>query len=353
MKVLLVRRNWAHHSNKSGYDYLFNFLNDSYFKAIFLSYKKNYFAEALHKLLQPFCKVLKNDYRVDWFFKELKIAIQIILYKPDIVHFNHFDQKQILLSKKYFQKKTKFVGTCHYPVSFFKMKYFSAQDFSHANTLICLDKYSASWFADKVKNSVYIPHAVETNYFVPDYSKKEKNFKCFFAGRFIRDWDNLYNIITLCNKKKLPVQFHILHPKILNPLNDWYKMIGLLSYENVHYYEYVSDEAFLHFYQSSDVLLMPLFDSTANNVILEAMSCGLPIITNKTSGIVSYLDENIAYLHEPNDVENMVHSIEYLLNNPDKKNEMGKLAREKTITNFSIEVVANQLKNLYKQVQQQ
>jgi glycosyltransferase involved in cell wall biosynthesis len=350
MKVLFIRRKWEHHAAKSGYDYLFNSFNDSQYISLYLSYKKNYFAEGMQKLLSPFWKALKKGYRFDSFLKELKIVLHILWYKPTIVHFVHFDEKQYILSKKWLQKKVKFVGTCHHPVSFFKLGFYQPQNLAHAHTVIFLDNYTQNWFSNKLAKTVCIPHAVATDYFVPDNTKKEKVFQCFFAGRFIRDWDNLYNIITLCNKKNLPIQFQIVHPKILSPLNDWYKMIGLLSYQNVHFAEYVSDEAFLHFYQSSDVLLMPLFDSTANNVILEAMSCGLPVITNKTSGIVSYLDESIAFLHEQNDVEGMVNSIEVLLNNPTKKVEMGKLAREKAIAQLSVEVVSQQLKNLYSKV---
>jgi glycosyltransferase involved in cell wall biosynthesis len=351
MKILLVRRNWPHHSKNSGYDHAFSYLEGKEYKHVFLNYKKNYFNEGCHKVLQWIWPALRKGYRFDWFMKEVKVAWQILVYRPDVVHFNHFEVEQKLLQRKFFLRRTKYIGTCHFPYSFFKMGLYRTKDIRHAAVNILLDEYSSRKLSPEL-NTVYIPHAVDTDYFQPDPQKKGGVFKCFFTGRFIRDWDALFDVVRLSNLGGLPVEFHIIHPKIVYPHNDWYQMIGLLGYENVHYYERVSDEELKAMYQGCDVLLMPLFDSSANNVVLEAMACGLPVITNRTKGIESYISDDIAFLHPLKDSQGMVESIRRLLENPGEKARAGRLAREKAEKMYSIPAVLEQLKQLYHSVAQ-
>jgi len=349
MKVLLVRRNWPHHAASSGYDVAFNSLQGNEYRHVRLNYNKNYFNEGCHKILSIFWPALRKGYRFDWFMKELKVAWQILVFRPQVVHFNHFEVEQPLLSKRFFLKRTKYIGTCHFPYSFFKMGLYKTKDIRHASVNILLDKHSAACLATEL-NTVYIPHAVDTAYFSPDYTKKQSPFKCLFTGRFIRDWDAIFEVVRVSHEQKLPVEFHIIHPPVLNPPNDWYQMIGLLSYENVHYYNRVTDEKLQELYQSCDALLMPMFDSSANNVVLESMACGLPVITNRTKGIESYLDDTIAFLHPLKDINGMVESIRFLIGNPEKKIEMGKKARKRVEEEFSIPVVTGQLSDLYKKL---
>lgn len=52
----------------------------------------------------------------------------------------------------------------------------------------------------------------------------------------------------------------------------------------------LSDEDFLREYQEADVLAMPMLDSAANDVILESMACGTPVMVNRVGGVPEYVD---------------------------------------------------------------
>ena len=52
----------------------------------------------------------------------------------------------------------------------------------------------------------------------------------------------------------------------------------------------LSDEEFLREYQQADVLTMPMLDSAANDVILESMACGTPVMVNRVGGVPEYVD---------------------------------------------------------------
>lgn len=350
MKVLIVRRKWPHHAKFSGYDGTFNLFTGKGYLHLLLSYKKNYFAEGLQKILQPFSKTLQNGYTIDLFFKELRIGFKIIRWKPDVVHITFFEEKYKILRNPFFTKRTKFVGTCHLPVSIFKLGSHKVQWMNFAKRLILLDENSCNWMS-KYLSATFIPHPVNTLFFTALPNKPINNpLKCLFAGRFLRDWDTVCKVVRLCNIENLPVEFHILHPPITEPHNDWYEMLGILSYPNVNYYKYVSDDKLKELYQTSDILLSPMYDSTANNVVLEVMACGTPAIITRTPGIVSYVDESCSIIHEQKDDEGIVKSIRDLISNPDKLKLMSRNAQVKVKTNFTQQKVNEQLIQLYKEI---
>ena len=50
----------------------------------------------------------------------------------------------------------------------------------------------------------------------------------------------------------------------------------------------VSDEKLRDFYQKSYLLLMPMESCSANNSLVEALACGLPVVTTAIGGIEDY-----------------------------------------------------------------
>ena len=58
----------------------------------------------------------------------------------------------------------------------------------------------------------------------------------------------------------------------------------------------LSDGEFLREYQQADVLAMPMLDSAANDVILESMACGTPVMINRVGGVPEYVDPACNFL---------------------------------------------------------
>ena len=53
----------------------------------------------------------------------------------------------------------------------------------------------------------------------------------------------------------------------------------------------LSDAEMLEEYQQADLLCMPMLDSAANDVLLESMACGTPVMTNRVGGVPEYVAE--------------------------------------------------------------
>ncbi|XP_010553086.1 PREDICTED: sulfoquinovosyl transferase SQD2-like [Tarenaya hassleriana] len=85
-------------------------------------------------------------------------------------------------------------------------------------------------------------------------------------------------------------------------------------------------------YASGDVFVMPSESETLGLVVLEAMSSGLPVVAARAGGIPDIIPEEqegkTGFLFNPGDVEDCVSKLKALLDEPEKREIVGKAARE-------------------------
>ena len=67
----------------------------------------------------------------------------------------------------------------------------------------------------------------------------------------------------------------------------------------------LNDAEFLEAYQGCSCLLQTVENATANNVILEAMACGKPVVAESVGGIPEYVDASCGILVERGDAEGL------------------------------------------------
>ena len=109
-----------------------------------------------------------------------------------------------------------------------------------------------------------------------------------------------------------------------------------------------SDEQLSYIYSAANVLLLPSFEDNLPNLMLEAMSCGTPVIAFKTGGMRDLIsDEKTGKLVTPGDVEGLSDAISDCLLNPDKYEKMGFEARLRIEQEFTLKHQANRYLELY------
>lgn len=95
---------------------------------------------------------------------------------------------------------------------------------------------------------------------------------------------------------------------------------------------FVHNDLLGNYYSAADIAILPsIWEEPAGLTIVEAMYCGLPIITTYSGGIPEYTDENCAILVEKNKdiIENIAEAMKLLYSNSKLRNDMGRNAYKK------------------------
>ena len=84
-----------------------------------------------------------------------------------------------------------------------------------------------------------------------------------------------------------------------------------------------------YYLSSADIFVLPTHIEGSCNAVLEAMACGLPIVTAKGPHMDDIVDDSVAIRVDPTDVQAIRSAILKLKNNPDLRQRMSKACLEK------------------------
>lgn len=105
----------------------------------------------------------------------------------------------------------------------------------------------------------------------------------------------------------------------------------------------------LPFYQMADALLLPTLYDPFPNVVLEALSCGLPVITSTSCGGAEFIENGInGFVCDALDISALTDAI-IIISKQVTWHEMSTAARE-TILPYTPQHLSNELISLYKRI---
>ncbi|MDP7033144.1 MAG: glycosyltransferase family 4 protein [Planctomycetota bacterium] len=102
-------------------------------------------------------------------------------------------------------------------------------------------------------------------------------------------------------------------------------------------------------YAAGDAFVLPTLHDPFANVCLEAMACGLPVITTRTNGASEIIEPGASgeILSDPLDIEALRRAIASVLGDPEKTRRMGDRAAS-TVASFTPEANARQNVDIYR-----
>jgi len=263
---------------------------------------------------------------------EREIAAMVSELSPCAVMLESIDDQLFLLAKKKASwKDTRLVGVCHQPPAWWRLNHARPDMVSALDLLVVVaSTVKPYWeqFIDGDRIRV-IPHGVDCEFFCPSEPERsllsdDRNLRAVFCGQWLRDFETMAAVVAIADQLNLPVYFEMIVPRQSRGQEACYKMA---MSSRVRWYSDLTDEDLRRVYQQSDLLLLPLRDSTANNGLLEGMACGLPVIITDVGGVRNYAKEDFADFVPPDDPAGIVKILQSYINQRTKLAVRGRSAR--------------------------
>jgi glycosyltransferase involved in cell wall biosynthesis len=114
----------------------------------------------------------------------------------------------------------------------------------------------------------------------------------------------------------------------------------------------MSHKQLSRYYAAADVVVLPSFPPESFGVVLiEAMACGKPVIASNLPGVRSVVsDGEDGLLVRPGDVEDLAEKIQMLLDDPQRRREMGERGRDKVEEKYAWPKIIPRLVRVYEEV---
>jgi glycosyltransferase involved in cell wall biosynthesis len=321
VKIFLIHHRSPHHANNSGYGRLMNYMDAD------VIYGSTKFPYRLAKIFAGFQTQAKGNYTTGSTLKAIELYQLLKENKGqnNVVHFlnGERDIRHLGFFKRSFPN-TKFCATFHKPPEILKQTIPNPVALQKLDAAIAVGINQVNFLKDwlQIDDVAYIPHGVDTQFFVPDVSKKKRN-TLLFVGQHLRDFETFNETVpTLVEKvKDLKVNV-VIHPAYKDKILPH-------SCENI--LTGVKDEQLCLLYQEASLLYLPMLDSTACNSLLEAMASGLPIVTSKVGGNGNYLKDTSNVLIESGNDVKFIDETVALLQDKSRLEAIGKTSRKKAL----------------------
>jgi glycosyltransferase involved in cell wall biosynthesis len=231
---------------------------------------------------------------------------------------------------------------------------FDRKQWAYANAPLHV-VHPSRWLAEQAERSTLlggfphqvIPNTLDQTIFSPtDRSQTNAPQRLLFASANVTDTRKGFTFFAEA-LKLLHAQHPALTPEILvfgkgrsylfNELPYTVRSLGLLT----------SQEEIAAAYNAADALVAPSLEDNLPNTILEALSCGTPVVGFRTGGIPEMIDHRqTGYLAATGSAQELADGLAFILTHPDPA-ALRQQARQSAEAHYSEEVVAGQHIELY------
>jgi glycosyltransferase involved in cell wall biosynthesis len=302
--VNLVTRTHAHHSSRSGYARLADYLR----RGIRI---EEIDGSSLEWLPSRVCRFMARRSAHKWYsHKSFRMEAEAMLHlfrsRYSICHVLYAEDDLRYLGYAGFVRGltgSRLVATYHQPPSVLRSVVDCAKAARKLDAVIALGSNQVPYLTSILgKDRVFlVPYAVETDYFLPPAKKGSNGRVCLFVGNWLRDFEMLRGVLACVAAKNPSITFRLVvrEKRASN-------FVGLKNAQIMHS---LSESELLKEYQSADMLVLPYLDCVASTTLLEGLACGLPVVTTDVGGIRDYVTPECAYTVTPGDVEGMSEAV--------------------------------------------
>lgn len=185
-----------------------------------------------------------------------------------------------------------------------------------------------------------IKNGVDENLFTPITRNEPEKIRILFAGNPSRRKGlNLLKSVAdqLGNKVEILCTQGMRNVEVPNSVKKTLKFLPRVSHDQMP-----------SLYQQADIFLFPSFREGLSLVMLEAMACGLPIVTTNLSSMPELVVQNKGgFLCNYQSADDLVNRLSVLITSPNLREEMGNFNRERILNEFRQSRMVYQYQSLF------
>jgi glycosyltransferase involved in cell wall biosynthesis len=232
------------------------------------------------------------------------------------------------------------------------------------NAIVCVTNASYKALKRYSRECFWIPHSVDTTLFKPRERPKEYDpVVVLFIGR-LNEEKGVLELVNVAKKIK----------SYSKNIEFWFVGQGparcylnkLKEQLPIRYLGYINNAILPKVYQEADILVLPSkkrrkWEELFGIVLIEAMSCGLPVIASNhvgpreiiTHGYDGFLIQSDPNLDRTKFIKEIIEYIYLLAENVDLRQEMGQRGRRKVEQLYDVKVVAERWRGVLERVMSQ
>lgn len=260
-------------------------------------------------------------------------------------HILHFEEHYLFFDR-WERAPREFISTLHIPRD--EITPGELDGIKRLSSAIVLYQRDIEFFESHVgKGRVkFIPHGVDTEFFRPGKVAPQPN-KLLFSGHYLRNTPMLARVIKALAEKHRDLEFNLLVPEAFRHFEG---LDVLKTRPDVVWHHNLNDEQLWELISSSYLVLLPMRDSGANTAVVEAMSCGTPIVTTDVGGIRDYGGGKFFPVVANDDDGAMVELVGEYLGSSTRRDEVSRACRDFAVKELAWPLISKRHLEIYKEL---
>lgn len=302
-----------------------------------------------------------------------------LLEKSDSIflHYPFFGGAEFALKARKKQSSSRLITLYHmdtrgrgwrkYFFSLYKKIYLKKLFFLSDRIIVTSDDYAQhsdiqGYYRGMKERFRVIPNGVDASHFAPGEKNSEILKKLGIRDEkiivFVGALDRAHYFkgvdILLKSAKNLRVPYKVLIVGKGELKSKYEKLAFSLGIsENVVFFDSVSSEALPEYYRLADVVALPSVDATEafGMVLIEAMSCGIPVIASDLPGVRSVVENSLTgILVKPRDPRDLTDALHTIFTHPEIWIRMSQAGRAKALALYDWGRIADQIEAVLKEL---
>lgn len=338
--VYIVGLRYSHHACHSGYEAFGRYVGTPLPSVVAFRWTEGKWGWPLN---QTFCRLTRHPwYSLGAHLAEWGTLGHMIRRKNCLYHVLYGDTDLWLLRRANRFTGNRQVASFHQPSSLLRKLGSIERVARHLDAAILVCEGQRAYFQEILPAGriFVVHHGVDTGFFHPSERPVEEPM-CVTVGSHLRDFDTHREAIRLVWKDNPHARFIAVGTR-----RDRKFHFPELDDERIRFLEGVSDEELRQIHHRSKVAAFSFEEATANNALLEAMACGLPIVATDVGGIREYVDPGSGILCPQKDPRSLADGILRLLDDAATRERMAKASRAKALQ-LDFRLVADRMLRVY------